>query len=43
LGETSLICDLYSKVKAFSQKLTLFEIQLSRSCFIQFSRCENYS
>src|SRR6218665_2893813 len=29
--------------KAFSQKLTLFEIQLSRSCFIHFSRCEKYS
>jgi len=24
-GETSLICDLYSKGKAFRQKLTLFE------------------
>ena len=29
--------------KAFSRKLTLFEIQLSRSCFINFSRSEKYS
>jgi len=36
-GETSLICDLYSKVKAFRQNLTLFESQLARSCFTHFS------
>ena len=41
--ETSVICELHSKVKVFSQKLTLFEIQLLRSCFIHFSRCEIYS
>ena len=29
--------------KAFGKKLTLFEIQLSRNCFIHFSRCEKYS
>jgi len=31
--------------KAFTQKFTLFEIQLSRSCFIHLplSRCEKYS
>src|SRR6218665_1014267 len=41
--ETSLICDLCYKVKAFSQKLTLFEIHLSRSCFIHFYGCEKHS
>src|SRR6218665_272940 len=41
--ETSLICDLYYKVKAFSQKLILFEIHLSRSCFIHFERCKKHS
>ena len=41
-GETSLICDLYSKVKAFLQKLTLFESQLGRSCSTHFSRCDKY-
>jgi len=41
-GETSLICDLYSKVKAFRQNLTLFESQLARSCFTHFSRCDKY-
>ena len=42
LGETSLICDLYSKVKAFHQKLPLLESQLTRSCFTHFSRCDKY-
>jgi len=42
-GETSLICDLYSKVKAFRQKLTLFDTQLARSCLSHFSRCDKYS
>jgi hypothetical protein len=42
-GETSLICDLYSKVKAFRQKLTLFETQLARSCLTHFSSCDKYS
>ncbi|XP_029655539.1 uncharacterized protein LOC115229305 [Octopus sinensis] len=41
-GETSLICDLYSKVKAFRKKLILFESQLTRSCFTHFSRCDKY-
>src|SRR6218665_1841021 len=41
--ETSLICDLYYKVKAFSQKLTLSEIHLSRNCFIHFEDCEKHS
>ena len=41
-GETSLICDLYSKVKAFRQKVTLVESQLARSCCTHFSRCDKY-
>jgi len=35
-GETSLICDLYSKVKAFRLKLNLFEAQLKSRNFIHF-------
>ena len=31
-GETLLTCDLYSKVKHFHRKLTLFDTQLARGC-----------
>src|SRR6218665_3857061 len=41
---SSMVCTpMLNFNKAFSQKLTLFEIQLSRSCFIRFSRYEKYS
>ena len=42
-GKSLLISDFYSKVKAFRQKLKLFDDQLARSCFTHFLRCDKYS
>ncbi|KAG6940107.1 GTF2I repeat domain containing 2, partial [Chelydra serpentina] len=43
-GENGLICDMYTQVKAFRQKLVLFESQLMRrDCFAHFTCCEKFS
>ncbi|KAL4142782.1 hypothetical protein QTP88_005187 [Uroleucon formosanum] len=42
-GKDVLICDVYTLVKAFRQKLILFETQISKNCFIHFSTCDKYN
>lgn len=42
-GEQSLVCDLYSHVKAFRKKLNLFENQLRSMNFDHFDTCKNFS
>ncbi|CAM5141474.1 unnamed protein product [Natator depressus] len=42
-GENGLICDMYTQVTAFRQKLVLFESQLMRDCFAHFTCCEKFN
>jgi len=42
-GRDVLICDIYTFVKAFRQKLILFEIQISKNCFTRFFTCDKYN
>lgn len=42
-GENSLISDLYSHVKAFRQKLILFEKQLAANSFVHFATCGKFT
>ncbi|CAM5076918.1 unnamed protein product [Eretmochelys imbricata] len=42
-GENGLICDMYTQVKAFRQKLVLFESHLMRNCFAHFTCCEKFN
>ncbi|CAM4623216.1 unnamed protein product [Caretta caretta] len=42
-GENGLICDMYTQVKAFRQKLVLFESQLMKDCFAHFICCEKFN
>ncbi|KAL4083148.1 hypothetical protein QTP88_028478 [Uroleucon formosanum] len=42
-GKDVLICDVYTLIKAFRQKLILFETQISKNCFIHFSTCDKYN
>ena len=42
-GETSLLCNMYTEVKAFRQKLDLFATQLSRDNFPHFPVCEQFN
>ena len=42
-GENGLISDMYTHIKAFKEKLLLFESQLAKSYFIHFKCCEKIS
>ena len=42
-GKTSLLCNMYTEVKAFRQKLDLFATLLSRDNFPHFPVCEQFN
>ena len=42
-GKTSLLCNMYTEVKAFRQKLDLFATQLSRNNLPHYPVCEQFN
>jgi hypothetical protein len=42
-GENQLLPDLYTNIKSFRQKITLFQSQLRKKCFTHFKTCEIFS
>lgn len=41
-GEDQLLSDMFVHIKAFRQKLNLFKLQLSKTCFTHFKTCSKF-